>query len=346
MRWSTPIRRILQTWIRRRRMHLLGMRTTSRIGPGEHGVVELLDLGWKARSDGDPETGHNYFVSAFHLSQDTDDTKGLGNSTLALADNVFHFYPGRDGDLFEIRKQLSVEALALLRQVDDKQGVAHALRIQARASNIDEARILLNESLEICESIGDIRGTALAFNVLGCLVGLYDDRAEGTRLKRQALNVARSLNDDELTAELSLSLGLGFEGPSAEHRAILEEAASTYERLGFRMQQAQCLILCAQLACEEDDWDRKSEYLGRVLQIAREYGSESLQCTSLDLLIDVLRNQGKDAVAEELARERESLHDPFELPEDVRRSLEAAFDTGDGQIAMTAVRKVFFGAAT
>jgi hypothetical protein len=310
-----------------------------KIEPGDRSAQELLNEGWDARNRHKPEVAHDLFVAAYSLARKRKDIAGQGQALVALADNALHFHPRGDADLFAVREELSDHALALFRQIGDEQGVAEALRVRASVATDKHSHAFLEESLAICERIGDVRGVIRSLGGLGNHAALHGDGAEATRLKRKALELARGLDDEETIAELLFSLAIVFDGPKAEHRSLLEEANSIYERLGWTVSQARCLQLCAQLACDDTDWERKAEYLERSVLVARKSGDASTLCTSLDLLIDALRQQGNLARVESFECERKSLHDPFEISNEVRENLEQAFSAGDADIAKSAVRK-------
>jgi hypothetical protein len=107
------------------------------------------------------------------------------------------------------------------------------------------------------------------------------------------------------------------------------------------MAQARCFMLCAKLACDETDWQRQSQYLEKALIIARECAAVSTWCTCLDLLIDVVRHQGDVDKAEALERERQSLFNPYEVPEEMVEEFTQALATGNSETAQAALRKLF-----
>jgi len=313
------------------------------IDPAGRSPEELIDEGWKARNRDEPAVAHDLFVAAHTLAREHYNTAGEGRSLAALADNAFHFYPVENVDVFSIRESLAEHALDLLRQAGDENGIAAALRTRATIASRQHGRDLLDESLAICKRIGDTEGVISSLDSLGAHLALHGDNAEATTFKRKALELARVLDRQDLIAASLFSLAIGFDGDQDEHRALLEEAQSIYQRLGRKTAQAHCLILCAQLACDETDWERQFNYFEKAATAARASGDVSTLCTCLDSLIDVARSQGHTSKVEILQRERDSLQDPFEFPDEMMEDLEQAFSTGSAETAISAFRKWFTG---
>jgi tetratricopeptide (TPR) repeat protein len=59
---------------------------------------------------------------------------------------------------------------------------------------LDEARRLYNESLEITKQLGDQSGISISLHQLGVLAEKQGDRAEALRLFRQSLGIFEKLN--------------------------------------------------------------------------------------------------------------------------------------------------------
>lgn len=313
------------------------------IEPSGRSVETLVQEGWSARSRDQADVAHDLFVAAYQLAEKENDDLGKAHALVALADNAFHFCPYKDADLWEIRSSLADYALQLFRSVDHEKGIAAALRVLASVSSGEDCVSRLEQSLAICKKIGNVEGIIDSLQRLGNQAALSDNAGEATRLKRKALKLARELGDQEVLADSLWSTAIGFDGSDTERRSLLEEAQKIYGQLGQFTRQARTLQFCAILACGESDWQRKAEYLERALSVTRRSQHASTLCSILDPLIDVCRELGDVQRADLLAAERETLHDPLELSDEVRDALDEAFATEDNETAMTAVRKWIFG---
>jgi tetratricopeptide (TPR) repeat protein len=303
---------------------------------------ELIEEGREARRRGQPELAHESFVAAALAAGEAQNTKYLGRAMVALADNALHFYPHENTDVFQVRQVLAERGKEILDSVRDDAGVAQALRVLSSMAAGLAGREMLEESLEISKRLGDTEGVQASLERLGSHLALYGDQEEAIQFKRQSLELARAIGDQERIAEGLFSLSVGFDGSQEEHRTLLEEAQVLYGILGRKVAEARCLMMCAQLACDESDVARRTEYLERAAQLGREAGDISMYRNCLDILIDLFRQQGNMSKAHSLEEERKPLPKD-EFPEELVKELEEAFSVSDPETMVSAVRKWFSG---
>ncbi|MGE0755845.1 MAG: hypothetical protein AB7O38_02450 [Pirellulaceae bacterium] len=311
--------------------------------PTDANPQTLIKQGWKASRQERPDIAHHFFVAAAASARKTKDTSALGRALTALADNAFHYFPDATADLFYIRETLSHHAEGLLRSAGDGKGLAESLRVKASIVPGAKGRELLEESFRICQRLGDPKDVVRSLERLGTHVGLYGNAPEAQAIKRQAIDIARVLNDQELIADLLFSLAIKYDGSQNERQAVLDEAQLIYGKLGRKSDQARCLLFCAELACGDSDYDGRSTRLEKAVRIAREAGDRSLCGTCLKTLIDVLRSQGGNLSRIEALEEEQKATPYDEVPAEFAKELEGAFATSDPEASLLAVRRAFGG---
>jgi hypothetical protein len=301
---------------------------------------QLMEEGLQARRQDRANVAHVYFVAAAERARQTGEQRVFGRALVSLADNVLHFCPDDSIDPFAARETLARHARQLLGSIHDEEGFARALRVQSSLLPGTAGQELLEESLKICQRIGDIEGALLSLERIGCHLALYGTRDQANSYKRKALDLARVLDKPDHIAECLSSLANGFDGDPHEHRALLLEAQMLYGKTGRKGSQARCLVTCAQLACEESDMGRRLEYLELAAQLAGEAGDTSLRGICLTILIDLHRTLGNAATVSELEQDLKLLPEN-QIPDELLQSLTKAIESEDGETRFAAVRNAF-----
>jgi hypothetical protein len=227
----------------------------------------------------------------------------MARALLALANNAMWFLPPRSRDGLRLRERRAKQALRLFRKHGDDKGIADALWMLAASYIGPEGVPFLEQSLAIYRRIGDREGIVRALCQLGNRAYLTRDHDLAARLKSEALEIARASGDEAQIAHSLFSRGIGFEGSDRERRTLLEEAQAIYRECGMKGDLARALQVCEQLACDDDDWDRREAYLTEAVEVSRQLGCEYLLAISLERLAEIARARGDEARAESLEAE-------------------------------------------
>lgn len=119
-----------------------------------------------------------------------------------------------------------------------KGGIAKTLhelgRLAQSQGEIDEARRLYNESLEINKKLGDQSGIPLTLNNLAMIAQDEGETVEARRLYNESLEIKKKLGDQSGIATTLHNLGnlAEKEGDKAEAARLFREALSIFEKLG------------------------------------------------------------------------------------------------------------------
>src|SRR5262249_20683100 len=140
--------------------------------PARKKATALFERGQAARRDGHDPFAHGYYTQSLNLCRGHGDRPGEAAALVARADLALHYNP-TDQDPFSLRKSLAEEALAIYRDLGDKRGTAHALRVLASVMPKEEGLGLLEESLVLAREEGDRKAIADSVERLGAHQALH-----------------------------------------------------------------------------------------------------------------------------------------------------------------------------
>ena len=303
----------------------------------ESDAGELLKDGWRSRDEDQPELAHDCFRKSLEAAQRREDQTDIARAKLALANNVLHFCPDYEDDPFTARERLCGEALRLFQVGNDVRGIADALRLRASTAHHDEAKTLLEESLEVARQAGYAKGVIRALAALGNHYDMGGKRAHGNVMKYEALQLARSAGDDREVATVLESVAISFEGNDEERRAVFDELLALLKELDLKASRTKSLVLYALFACDDNDYDRKEQLLNDAMLLARELGNTLQESTCLELLARVARDRGDIGKAESLEFQSREIAEPLDSPP----GLDEAFANDDHEHALHIIRKWF-----
>lgn len=165
-----------------------------------------------------------------------DDRRLAGQDTRAERAAILSVSAENFGENYgEQEKLWAKEGLDLYRQLGDKYGTAKALYYLGRHQDSAAAKASFEESLVICEELGNQTGIAAALWQLAAIAGHQGRLQESDGLARQAMAIYREAGEPR-----GLSLGLRglasicvWRGRFCEARALVEEYLVLLEDLGF-----------------------------------------------------------------------------------------------------------------
>ena len=212
------------------------------------------------------------------------------------------------------------QALALYREVGDKQGIAFALnnlgnQVQYQG-DYKRARAFLEESLALYRELGDQWGIAIVLGNLGLGEAWQGDYERARVLFEENLALSREL---QAKADIALALhNLGdvarYQGDHWGAMVYLEECLAVCEELGDKRLTAMTLNILGLVARWQGNFARSAALHTESLALSRELGEKLCIVQSLEGLADVFAVQGELAWAARLWGAAEDLREAINAP--------------------------------
>jgi predicted ATPase/transcriptional regulator with XRE-family HTH domain/Tfp pilus assembly protein PilF len=202
---------------------------------------------------------------------------------LRLAGSLWGFWNTR-GYYNEGRDHLS-KALQAARTLGAGMDGVYMARALSGAGNlamlqgdIDVARTLQEESLEVSRRIGDKRGMAAAFSELGRIAWQQGDIMAARPMYEESLHLAREINDKGTIAAALGNLGVVAvrRGEHALARAYYEESLQIKRQAGDMRFVALLLMNLGNVAVAEGDYASARRYYAESASVSRELGDKSI----------------------------------------------------------------------
>jgi non-specific serine/threonine protein kinase len=182
------------------------------------------------------------------------------------------------------------EALALYRELDDRQGIASALGDLATVAfwrtNYERAVALCEEVLALQRELGDKRGIARALIDLGwCLIALQRDPARVVALSTEALALDQELGDRRGSGDALFLLGHAVYQQSdyARAAAVHEEGLALRRDTGDTAGVAASLISLALAVYKQADYGKALTFVNEGLRISRDIGFMQVLASGLEI---------------------------------------------------------------
>jgi len=186
------------------------------------------------------------------------------------------------GDYREAQS-LVAQSLTLFREIDDREGTAHALRDLAGimllfGGESQQIRCVLEESLAVAEGVGDERGIGLALLNLGRLAAIERDGRRATDLTEDSLIRFRRLADEWSTGQALWMLGwlAWLRGDREQAQRHLREHLDIAHRLEDKPGVGFGLLASAILACSAADLRGAHANLAGSIRLLQELASPTL----------------------------------------------------------------------
>ncbi|TMQ61576.1 MAG: tetratricopeptide repeat protein, partial [Candidatus Eisenbacteria bacterium] len=174
---------------------------------------------------------------------------------------------------YETARELNGRALALYRELGDRQGVARALvHLGVVASGLKDhaaARQHYEEALALFRALSDRRGIATTLNNLGVIARHQDDYAGALRLYQEALELGRAAEDQDQLTLVLVNLGLVATRLQqlAQARLWLAEGLDVILAMGAKRVGASALEVCAEAATSLGELDRAAALFGAAMAL-------------------------------------------------------------------------------
>jgi non-specific serine/threonine protein kinase len=204
-------------------------------------------------------------------------------------------------------RPLTVESLALYRELGDKVGIANALNTLGNMArdqgNLAVARACYEQSLSLRRELGDTRGIAASLHNLGRVAHSKGDMAAARALIEEAFGLFRTVGD---------TLGIVFAirhlrqlgtGDAALARSLLEEGLAHYEEIGDRHLRGELLKYLYGVAIDLGDRDRAMALFQKGVALCEEIEDRNLRGVLLEHLSDLAIGLGDPDRAMDLYEE-------------------------------------------
>ena len=234
--------------------------------------VALTDF-WHMRSH--IEEGIRWFERALAISNQVDvRTRG---AALSNSGNLLSFANRRDDAIERLR-----ESVELWRTIDDRSGLAEALRSLGSALGLSDARAaerVLAEALELSTAAGDRNGERRVLHLLGEYRRDAGDFNEAARLLERSIAIGRELGavihvggSTHSLADLELD-----RGNVARAADLYRETLRIAEQNGLHRHKVYCLAGIAAVAARSGDVGRASVLWGAVVRAERDQRFQMLE---------------------------------------------------------------------
>jgi non-specific serine/threonine protein kinase len=210
---------------------------------------------------------------------------------------------------------LHEEALALLRELGDKQGIAGSLNslggVALVQGDYPHATALYEESLTLQRELGNKQGVALSLGNLGNVALAQGDYAYATALYEDSLTLQRELGNKAAIAGYLGNVGLlvMLRGDYAQAWALLEEGLALFRDLGYPLGIGYSLNNLGTVAFRQGDYRCACAKLQEALVLGRDIGAKDLVADSLESMAWSVAAQGQPQRAAWLGGAAEALRE-------------------------------------
>jgi tetratricopeptide (TPR) repeat protein len=176
-------------------------------------------------------------------------------------------------------RSLHEESLEVGKRLGDATVIALALSGMARVAlrqDLEEARALCRQALEVCDRIDDKLGRSNALHVLGVAAQMRGDLVEAREVMTQRLQLARELGNFAATASEAGNLSVVERQLGNLQRAeeLAREALEISERRGDEWTMPYDLNSLAAIAVERGELERAAKLLGAAEAMTEWQGTE------------------------------------------------------------------------
>ncbi len=216
---------------------------------------------------------------------------------------------------FREGERAAIEAVTILRQVvAEGEPEARALlgsslsrlgMIAQALGRYDEARALLEESLQLAEEAGDQWEVAFALNNLAIITTSGGHYRAANRLFERSLALFVAAGDRRMEAVLLNNLGLTYRvlGEHEEARRLCQESLRRCREGGFRTEEARAILSLGIVAHSQEHYEEAIRHYRQGLALFRALGDRWGEAMTLGNLGAALTEQGAYAAARRVLTE-------------------------------------------
>ncbi len=209
----------------------------------------------------------------------------------------------REGD------EWSDRSLAIARETGDSGELALVLRLRSGIltdlyHDVEQAHRLVDESLALCQALGDTWGVAFSLHAKGYVADEEGDYPSALSFTEEALKKARTVGDRQRIGGGLLNAGVFYSNMGEPHQALhyYQESLAVFRELNAPAGMSMVLGNMAFIARYLGDYDTALQQCEEGLALARELGLLPLVAHKLQNLADILSLAGRpDEAVERLA---------------------------------------------
>lgn len=235
---------------------------------------------------------------------------------IALPESGMLFVRGYWADVLRIN-EIALKAARSSQDEADVANLAHNVAfIYQLLGELEKARRLYNESLEIEKRRGNQSGVAITLHQLGWLAQDQGEYDEARRLYDESLDIHKRLGDPSgVAVTLHNTAAIAQDqGNIDEARRLYDESLNIHKRLGDQSGIADTLHQLAMLAQDQGNIDEARRLYDESLEITRRLGDQSGIALSLGQLGLLEKEEGNGIEAIRLLREALSIFDRLGSP--------------------------------
>ena len=247
----------------------------------------------------DAELANFRAAAAWGLETDVD-------TTLRILGSLWRFYEARPA-IGEARGLLA-EALNRSSGADPRvrvDALFAAARLGFRQGDYEDARVYLEESLELAEENALRANVALSLAGLGWVENCVGSPTKAVEFSTRAVELARSIGVDWVLADALNNLGCALveQRLYAEAQVAQEEALSIRSRIGEQEGRAASLANLGLVALAQGRFADARGYFEKGLAVAEQHGDPWLQAMNLLGAAELASKQGDSRRATNLVEE-------------------------------------------
>ncbi len=184
--------------------------------------------------------------------------------------------------------ELSKESVGLARGIDYGKGLAHALQslgfCYVRMSKNNEALPLLQESLALFESMGDIIGQSCAYEYMAIVQRSWGNFGSSLELAFKALELSEQTSFRENQSTIHYQIGVTYKHLGNFEKALdsLYRSLSMHREMGNRLFESYPINVIGSIYFENGDYARALEYYQEGLASRQEFNDKWGEAGSLD----------------------------------------------------------------
>ncbi len=201
---------------------------------------------------------------------------------------------------------------------------------------------LLEEGLKLARELDDQKEIANCQERMGAHLAL-SDAPRARQLKREAIELFRSIDDKKGLAQALFGLSIGW-ADHEERLAFAEESLALYREVGLKEQIAQGLMYIAGMVYNDgEDDDRAYVMHEEVRDICHEIGVSIWEASAIRSIADISERRGEANRTAELREQADRIHPEDPPNPEFMAALEKAAESSDNEAARQALGKAFFG---
>ncbi len=225
----------------------------------------------------DPEKALGFATQAYHLSEESDLTKGLANSMISLAKINWTITD------FKTAMEYAERANELAEKMDLLKEQALALRITGliyiELSNFEKSSRYFFRSLKIFEQIDDKQGISKLLSDIGSVNFYQDNNEKALEYYFRSLNIAREIKDKQGIARGLNNIAAVYEAINDYEKAgkYFLEASIINRELGNRLWEGINYMNLGTINQNLENYDSAYQYFTKALDIFMELQSRILE---------------------------------------------------------------------